>query len=390
METGRVIHRRYLLQRLIKQGQYCAIYQGTDQVLQRAVAVKVVPAAHIPAYRAAIRVTSQFSHPNIIGIYDLIIEPETLYVVQEYVDGEDFGMLLQTQQMPFQVADLGVQICQALLYTSSSARRVCHGDLTPGAIMRDQRGLVRINNFALPGDRRYFDSWSVVGGDGLGLSDQELPWGQMTDGRRADDTRAVGILLYQLLAGRTPGATSVEPSVDGRIRFLRNVPPELCEVIARTIVRQHPQHIITIEELHTELKALADTYEPPLPVVPSVGFQGDEGLRARSTPLPGTGKLVTALPAREGMQQSMGLAAFRPAAADTSTPVAAMDAPASPTVADVSLKLASARQAAYPSPSLPNEPTTRRISIPILIAISIVIFLLFFAIGYVVATGVFR
>ena len=82
METGRVINRRYLLQRLIKHGQVCAIYQGTDQVLQRTVAIKVVPSSDITAYRAAIKLTAHFSHPNIVGLYDLVVEPETLYIIQ--------------------------------------------------------------------------------------------------------------------------------------------------------------------------------------------------------------------------------------------------------------------------------------------------------------------
>src|ERR1700730_5719259 len=115
-ETGRMISRRYLLQRLLKQGQACAVYQGFDQVLQRTVAVKVAPAEHIPAYRAALRATSQFSHANITGTYDLIVEPDSLYLVQEYVDGDDFATLLQGQMIPYEVVDIGVQICQALLY----------------------------------------------------------------------------------------------------------------------------------------------------------------------------------------------------------------------------------------------------------------------------------
>ena len=97
METGRVINRRYLLKRLMKQGQIATIYQGVDQVLQRTVAMKAVPAAHISAYRAAVKLTAQFSHPNIVGLYDLVLQSETLYLVQEFVEGEDFSALLQRQ-----------------------------------------------------------------------------------------------------------------------------------------------------------------------------------------------------------------------------------------------------------------------------------------------------
>ena len=219
----RLLHKRYQLQRVLTQGQVCTIYLAFDQVLQRAVTVKIIPAEYIAVYKASIRLTAQFSHANIIGTYDFIQEPDVLYLVQEYVDGDNFGNLLQTQLSPHAVADFGVQLCQALLYAGGSTRGVCHGDITPSAIIRDRRGLVRINDFALPTDVQYFASWSLVGGNGNAVSDTELPWGTMSDGRRADDTRAVGLLLYQLLSGRPSGATSVEPPMDGRLRFLRNV-----------------------------------------------------------------------------------------------------------------------------------------------------------------------
>jgi serine/threonine protein kinase len=384
VETGRVISKRYLLQRLLKQGHYCAVYQGSDQVLQRPVAVKVVPAPYISDYRAAIRSTAQFSHANIITIYDLIIEPEILYVVQEYVDGDDFAALLQTQQMPYQAADLGVQICQALLYASSVSPKVCHGDLTPSAIIRDRRGLVHINNFALPSDTYYFTNWSMFGGEGAPLADRELPWGQYTDSRGTDDTRAVGVLLYQLLAGRNPGITTVDPPIDGRLRFLRNVPPELCEVIARTVIRQHPQPITRVESLYNELKTLADAYEPipHMPMPTSRGnYQPEDSAKPAPPPPIGTGKLVTALPMRETAQQGAGLFAYR---TDTNAqPVASMQAP---TIADVSLKLATARQAAYPDTA--GEASSHRLSLPLLILIGIIVFALFFAIGYFTATHI--
>jgi len=149
VETGRIIQRRYLLQQLVKQGQVCAVYQGFDHVLQRAVAVKVVPPEYIPAYRAAIKATSQFSHPNIVGIYDVLVENEFLYVVQEFVEGHDFSSLLQTSLAAYQVAELGAQICLALLYAGAPSRKVSHGDLTPAAILRDRYGSIRVNNFAL-------------------------------------------------------------------------------------------------------------------------------------------------------------------------------------------------------------------------------------------------
>jgi hypothetical protein len=379
VETGRVIQGRYLLQRLIKQGQSCIVYQSFDQVLQRNVVVKNVPIEHVPVYRAALKITSQLTHPNIIGIYDLIIELDKIYFVQEYVEGDDFSSLLQTQQAAYLVADMGMQICQALIYAGGAARKICHGDLTPGSILRDQRGLIRINNFALPSDIYYFTSWSVMGGDGRVISDRELAWGKISEARREDDTRAIGLLMYQLLMSRAPGSMSVEPPTDGRLRFTRNVPAELCEVVARAVIRQHPQHLGNAEDLHRELKILMEILEPPVVVTPATMYPpGKEPFQARA---PYSGQLSPSGGLREAAGHTgLGIPAYAEAAVAQGIATEA----AAPNMADVSMKLAAARQAAYPQMSLEDQPP-KRINLPVLLVFGLILFALFFTVGYFIA-----
>jgi serine/threonine protein kinase len=351
-----------------------------DQVLQRPVAIKAVPAPDMAAFRAAIKLTGHFSHPNIVGTYDLVIEPEMLYIVQEYIEGATFATLLQTQMSPYEVADFGMQVCQALIYADNASQKVCHGDLTPSAIMRDSHGLVRVNNFALPGDFLYFQSWCKMGGDGTALFDTELPYGEQSEGRRSDDTRALGLLLYQLLAGRSPGATIVEPPQDGRLRFQRNTPAELCETVARAVVRQHPQHISTPEALYTDLKALSETLVHPAPqVMPitSTYQQHEEPLVIGQTAPSVGGKLATALPVRDTENAGLGLSSYR--AEQSVQPAIEEVTPASPTVADMPLKLAAARQAAYPEPDAVKDGHSSLL--PILL-IGLIVFALLFIVGY--------
>jgi len=390
VETGQVIHSRYQLQRLVKHGQMSVIYRGFDQVLQRAVAVKTAPAEYLPFYRASMRLTSQFSHPNIVGLYDFIIDPDTLYIVQEYVDGSDFATLLNTPLTAYEVSDLGLQICHALLYANTSSRKVCHGDLTPSAILRDGRGLIRVNGFALPSNIEYFSEWSIMGGDGIVVSDQELPAGQMSEGRLDDDTRAVGLLLYQLLTGHPQGATSIEPPSDGRLRFQRNVPPELCELVARTVVRQHPQHITSPQMLFGELKKLTEALEPAPEMAPS--FSGPYQTREMNNPVQyqppstSTGNLVTSLPTREPEQAGLGSSPYQTFGSNRSGALASAISPASAqALADIPEGLAGARQAAYPS----KQSTPQRVNLPVLLGIGITLFILFFVIGYFLAHAVF-
>jgi serine/threonine protein kinase len=392
VDTGRLIHRRYLLQRLIQRGTVCPVYQAFDQVLQRPVAIKIAPAEYIAAYRAALRSTAQFAHPNIIGIYDLVVEPDALYVVEEYVDGADFRTLLQSQLSPYQIADIGAQICRALLYAGTPSRKVCHGDLTPSAILRDRHGLVHVNNFALPSDMAYFSAWSVVGGGDIVFSEPNLPWGQMSDGRKEDDTRAVGLLLYQLLAtGHSAGTVSAEPPSDGRLHFMRNVPAELCELTARAVVRKHPEHITTPEVLHTELKALTEALELASPhtiMAPEPVYSTEDIAKVKQDSRPSWGGLFPQMPpaspipspahmTEEEMELNKRVAG----------PMIATEAVSlsSPNVANVSMQLATARQAAYG-----NLPNANHVNMPVLLAIGLVLFALFFGVGWMLAHLIFH
>ncbi|MFL5625581.1 MAG: protein kinase domain-containing protein [Ktedonobacteraceae bacterium] len=402
METGLVIGGHYLLQRLIKQGQFSTVYWGVDQLFQRNVAVKSVPAAQIPEYRAAVRMTAQFSYPNIIGLYDLVAKPDRLYLIQEYVEGDDFAALMRMQPQPHEVADIGRQICLGLLYASSSSRQICHGDLTPNAIIRDQRGLVRINNFALPSDTAYFTAWNRLGGEGIAVTDRDLPWGVMSEGRRADDTRAVGLLLYQLLTSRAPGTTSVEPPADGRLRFPRSIPPELCELIARTIIRQHPQHIDRVDMLYDELKTLTENLESAAPVLVSnsAGAQPQQadvpnaGLFAQRA----SGKLGNVLP---GRQPGAGLAAYRNENSGKLAAVEAEPVNTAMTVADspAPIKPVTARQVVYPPRTDATPPLQGGISPHInarqsspllwLLVLGLIVFSVCFVVGFFAGTTFF-
>lgn len=363
METGRVISGRYLLQRLVKQTSFCSVYQGMDQRLQRAVAVKSVLVPHHAAYKTAVKMTANFSHPYIIGLYDLVVDPESLYVVQEYVEGDSFEKMLQNSLNAFEIAEMGWQMCLALMYAGSSSRRVCHGDLTPAALLRDRQGNIRINNFALPCDLAYFQLWSVMGGDGAALLETELPWGQQSSARKADDTRAVGLILYQLLTG------SAEPSPDGRLRFSRGVPPELCEMVARAVVRQHPQHIQTPEELYAHLKPLAEALEPPLPAPAVLSYQQEESLVRQFSPA-GAARMAAALPAREGERSGRGLSSY------SGKLPSLQESPSSPTITN---PLFNQGQQMLPQSSSNAKSTSPALMILLL---GLLAFALFFVVGY--------
>ena len=262
--------------------------------------------------------------------------------------------------------------------------------------MRDRRGQIRVNNFALPSDVSYFNAWSNIGGEGLPLSDRELPWGTESEGRRADDARAVGLLLYQLAAGRTSNTLMIEPPADGRLRFRNNIPPELCDVIARVIIRSHPQHINTVEALYDELKVVIEALEPqetsaPL-LIDNPSFQqvaqavpATEVGRPRQFSSSGTGNIPNPLSAG---QSGGGLTAYQQAKNEKlgATTMETAES-SSPTVADSSLMAAMsmspvARKALPQLPAEKTAPKIRRATLILLLLLGLLIFGICFAIGF--------
>jgi len=229
---------------------------------------------------------------------------------------------------------------------------------------------------------------ALWGGGGFVLSDPELPYGQISEGRRGDDTRAVGILLYQLLAARPADATQVEPPIDGRLRFQRHIPPELCEVIARSIVRIHPQRLLTAESLYTELKHITEALEaipvPEVTVPPGENiprFQPSTPAQTLLSPRPTkqTINLGQTLPSRD-----FPAALVHKEDASRTTADAPLATAIPSPVSDMSMKFVAARPAGYSS--LPQtEIQPRKTGLPAIIIMGLIFFALFFGIGFLIA-----
>jgi len=191
----------------------------------------------------------------------------------------------------------------------------------------------------------------------VALLETEMGWGQQSEDRKADDTRAVGLLLYQLLTG------TMEPQPDGRLRFSRGTPPELCETLARAIVRQHPQNITTPETFYAQLKVLAEALEPAPASV-------EESLVRQFSPA-GAGRMSAPLPARDVERGGRSLSSY-------SGQLPRVDVtPSDPTLAN----------APFTTPNQPFArplPVTTSKSSPALIVllIGLIAFGCFFAIGY--------
>jgi serine/threonine protein kinase len=252
--AGFTLADRYRVEEPLAQGALSQVFRGQDAVLRRGVAIKVVPPEHVIAFQAALHATATLTHPAVIAVFDAIEHEGCFYIVQEHVQARAFSSYLQAGLPAERATDLASQMARALAY--AHAHDIVHGDLTPAAVLVDRRAVLRLNNFALPPDTAYFDTYARA----LEPAETTLVAGATgaQPASYAEDVRAVGLILWQALSTAHPADAVPDDAEDAQRAFRRDVPEEARALVRRCVVRSHPSRIADAETLTLELEALAE------------------------------------------------------------------------------------------------------------------------------------
>lgn len=249
----------YQIEALLGEGGMGAVYQAQDLKLARPVALKVVR-AHL-ARQATFRehflqeaqATARLDHPAIIKVHDFHSHDDLLYMVMEYIAGGSLTAYLRRlhwkkEQMALaQALHLVAEIADALDY--AHRRGVIHRDIKPDNILLkagsgapDNALHPVVADFGLAILREQ-NSEAILGS--LPYMSPEQCRGEQMDGR--SDLYSLGVLLFQLLAGRPPfDITTLEDAIQqhGEIlppaptQFNPHLTPELEAIINKTLAKQ--------------------------------------------------------------------------------------------------------------------------------------------------------
>src|SRR3954451_13328710 len=221
LSTGMPLAERYLLIEQLGSGGMSVVWRSFDDVLGRAVAVKVLsaPTAADPAFRAAIRTearaSARLSHPNITQVYDygeadLPDGPTVSYVVMELLDGQTLGQRLTGGALPWREAvDIAAQVAQAL--AAAHRRGIVHRDIAPANVMLTATG-AKVLDFgiaALAGGRGDPDGGGLLGPPAY-VAPERL---DDAPAAPAADVYGLGALLYEMLTGAQPVPAKTWPAL---------------------------------------------------------------------------------------------------------------------------------------------------------------------------------
>ncbi|MCH5211412.1 MAG: Stk1 family PASTA domain-containing Ser/Thr kinase [Oscillospiraceae bacterium] len=277
--VGSTLSNRYTLLSKIGTGGMAMVYKAHDKVLDRDVAIKILRESYesesmvVENFIKEARSSASLVHPNIVSVYDVCEFDGFNYMVMELVDGITLKEYIKANpRMPWQEAcDYAIQIAQGI--QAAHERGIIHRDIKPQNIIMAPGGVLKVTDFGIA--KAMENDKSIAGGTALGsvhYISPEQAKGGYTDFR--SDIYSLGIVLYEMLAGRVPfdGDSPVsvalmhieEEAVNVKCVNL-DVPTDLAYITMKAMSREPAKRYQNTRELLDDLRAvLADETLPSL------------------------------------------------------------------------------------------------------------------------------
>jgi predicted ATPase/serine/threonine protein kinase/DNA-binding SARP family transcriptional activator len=265
-------YKRYIPEERLAEGGQGEVYRGHDQLTGQPVAIKWLKIEladrHLDLVARFVREGSalrRLNHPNIVGILDSFEHAGRYAIVMEYVPGGTLRALLDRagQLQLDQVWAIGLEVADAL--SRAHHLGIVHRDLKPENVLLAADGTPRLTDFGMArlewDDARLTQSGSLFGSPAY--MSPEAVRGEELDAR--SDIWSLGVLLYELLAGRRPfdgvqitpvlAAIQTDPVPDLR-EFRPDVPLALVDLLGRMLLKDRSRRLPSIRQVAAELEAI--------------------------------------------------------------------------------------------------------------------------------------
>jgi serine/threonine protein kinase len=281
--TSVLVADRYRLDEPLGRGGMGEVWRATDQVLGRAVAVKLLLTGGADAqaadrFRLEAQTAARLNHPHVVSVYDFGAYEDRFYLVMELVDGHSLDQELAAYGPvdAERAAGIGAQAAAGL--AAAHREGIIHRDIKPANIMLTADGTVKITDFGIA---RFADDASgtlTATGQVIGTGNYLAPeraLGHPTG--PACDVYALGCVLYELLTGHPPFAgesplavihqhIDAAPVPIGQLR--PDVPDALADYLLRMLAKE-PNQRPTTDQVATWLAAPAVQDDQPQQATPA-------------------------------------------------------------------------------------------------------------------------
>jgi len=280
-EGTRLSH--YEIRSQIGAGGMGEVYLALDTQLDRTVALKILPAEiasnaqRVRRFIQEAKAASALNHPHIITIYEVGESDSVYFIATEFIDGVTLRESIRGTRLSVErIIDIAIQAVSAL--TAAHHVSIIHRDIKPENIMLRRDGYVKILDFGLAKliEPRVTDpegSTMVNTAEGIVLGTLSYMSPEQSRGLEVDartDIWSMGVVLYEMVAGRTPFAGATLSDVIAGVldheppplaRYAPDVPPELERIIKKALAKETEERYQTSKELLIDLKSLKQEME---------------------------------------------------------------------------------------------------------------------------------
>lgn len=203
---------RYLILERIACGATADVYRARDTLLGRDVAIKIFrladPLAAAEIFTRESRLASSLTHPHIVTTYDAIATGEGPALVMQFVEGESLAQRLRRGPLS---ADEAMAIARdvAAALAAAHAQGIVHRDIKPANVLLERGGTALVTDFGIATAAQATQATLAHGGAFVGSIAYAAPEQLLGTGvTSASDMYGLGVMLYEMLAGRLPHAAA--------------------------------------------------------------------------------------------------------------------------------------------------------------------------------------
>jgi serine/threonine-protein kinase len=293
----RIFNNRYRLDGKLGEGGMATVYCGTDILLRRRVAIKVLREQYaadeefVRRFYQEAESAARLSHPNIVNTYDVGRQDHTYFIIMELVDGPSLAEIIAADgRLPEPVAiDYATQIASGLAYAHRQG--LLHRDIKPANILVTKDDVVKLSDFgiarAVSQQTMALTKPGLVMGSVYYISPEQA---QEHEVHETSDLYSLGVVLYQMLTGKLPytGESPVTvalkhigdpvPVIDVRSG---GISPALAAIVNRLLQKNPERRFQSASELASALREARER-----PSIAAYRISNDAPAAASRSPLP--------------------------------------------------------------------------------------------------------
>lgn len=264
---GKILNNRYKIIEEIGRGGMAIVYSARDTLLERRVALKMLRPEYksddefIDKFRQEARAVARLSHPNVVSIYDIVVDEERIYLVMEIVEGKTLKDIIKERKKLSIAESLEIARQIAAALSVAHGNQIVHCDIKPHNIILNDDLEVKVTDFGIA--RAVSNSTvrvtETVVGSAHYFSPEQAKGGEI---KAYSDIYSLGVVLYEMTTGELPfngespisvalkhiQQKPVEPS-----QINKDIPQEVNDLIMKAIAKEPAERFQEAYEVREQI-----------------------------------------------------------------------------------------------------------------------------------------